>query len=68
MEVTGGSGFGRDSLGARAIYWPLPKIPDDLRYVAFEAMAVAHFEAFYDGKVNARWRSDCGSAAESDFA
>jgi protein TonB len=47
----GGSGLGNDSLGARAIYSPVPKIPDDLREVAFEAVAVAHFEVSYDGNV-----------------
>jgi periplasmic protein TonB len=46
-----GSGLGSDSGGARAIYSPVPKIPDDLREVAFEAMAIAHFEVSYDGKV-----------------
>jgi protein TonB len=47
----GGSGLGSDSLGARAIYSPVPKIPDDLRDVAFEAVAVVHFEVSYDGNV-----------------
>jgi protein TonB len=47
----GGSGLGSDSLGARAIYSPVPKIPDDLRDAAFEAVAVAHFEVSYDGNV-----------------
>jgi periplasmic protein TonB len=46
-----GSGMGSDSGGARAIYSPVPKIPDDLREVAFEAVAVAHFLVSYDGKV-----------------
>jgi protein TonB len=46
-----GTGMGSDSGGARAIYSPVPKIPDDLREVAFEAVAVAHFEVSYDGKV-----------------
>jgi len=50
-EGTGGSGLGNDSLGARAIYSPVPKIPDDLREVAFEAVAVARFEVSYDGNV-----------------
>ncbi len=50
-EKGGGSGLGSDSLGARAIYSPVPKIPDDLREVAFEAEAVAHFEVSYDGNV-----------------
>ncbi len=47
----GGSGLGSDSLGARAIYSPVPKIPDDLREVAFETVAVAHFEVSYDANV-----------------
>ncbi len=51
QEKGGGSGLGSDSLGARAIYSPVPKIPDDLREVAFEAVAVAHFEVSYDGSV-----------------
>jgi periplasmic protein TonB len=51
QEKGGGSGLGSDSLGARAIYSPVPKIPDDLREVAFEAEAVAHFEVTYDGSV-----------------
>jgi len=48
-EGTGGPGAGSDSLGARAIYSPTPKIPDDLREQAFQAVAVAHFEVSYDG-------------------
>jgi periplasmic protein TonB len=51
QEKGGGSGLGSDSLGARAIYSPVPKIPDDLREAAFEAVAVAHFEVSYDGSV-----------------
>jgi protein TonB len=47
----GGAVVGTDSLGARAIYSPVPKIPDDLRETAFEAVAVAHFEVSYDGNV-----------------
>jgi protein TonB len=50
-EKGGGSGLGSDSLGARAIYSPVPKIPDELREVAFEAEAVAHFEVSYEGNV-----------------
>jgi protein TonB len=49
--ASGGSGLGSDSLGARAIYSPVPTIPDDLRDVAFQAVAVAHFEVSYDGNV-----------------
>ena len=48
---TGGPGLGSDSLGARAIYSPTPKIPDDLREEAFQAVAVVHFEVSYDGGV-----------------
>ncbi len=51
QEKGGGAALGSDSLGARAIYSPVPKIPDDLREVAFEAVAVAHFEVSYDGSV-----------------
>ncbi len=47
----GGAGLGSDSLGARAIYSPMPKIPDDLREDNFQAVAVAHFEVSYDGTV-----------------
>ena len=50
-RASGGSGLGSDSLGARAIYSPVPTIPDDLRDVAFQAVAVAHFEVSYDGNV-----------------
>jgi protein TonB len=46
-----GSGIGSDSVGARAIYAPVPKIPDDLREDALEALAVAHFIVSYEGKV-----------------
>jgi periplasmic protein TonB len=47
----GASGLGSDSSGARAIYSPVPKIPDDLREEVFAAVAVAHFEVSYDGTV-----------------
>jgi len=46
-----GSGIGSDSVGARAVYAPVPKIPDDLRQDALEALAVAHFIVSYEGKV-----------------
>ncbi len=49
--VGSGSGLGSDSAGARAIYAPVPKIPDELREDAFEAVAVAHFKVSYDGNV-----------------
>jgi len=40
---------GSDHKGARAIYAPLPKIPDELREEVFQAEAVARFEVAYDG-------------------
>lgn len=51
---SGGEGAavgGSDSGGARAIYAPLPAIPDELRENAFSAVAVAHFVVAPDGKV-----------------
>ncbi len=51
---SGGEGAGiggSDSGGARAIYAPLPKIPDELRENAFSSVAVAHFIVGPDGKV-----------------
>ena len=54
-EATGnGSGItgpGSDSAGARAIYAPVPEIPDELREDALVAVAIAHFEVGYDGQV-----------------
>jgi len=49
--IGSGSGLGSDSAGARAIYAPVPKIPDELREDAFEAVAVAHFKVSYDSNV-----------------
>jgi periplasmic protein TonB len=49
--VGSGAGLGSDSGGARAIYAPVPKIPDDLREDAINTVAVAHFTVTYDGKV-----------------
>jgi protein TonB len=46
---SGGGGLGSDSLGARALYAPVPKIPDDLREDVFETVAVAHFQVTFDG-------------------
>ncbi|HTY55607.1 MAG TPA: energy transducer TonB [Candidatus Binataceae bacterium] len=46
-----GRGIGSDSAGARALYAPVPKIPDDLREDVFEAVAVAHFKISYEGNV-----------------
>lgn len=45
----GAGGLGADSIGARAIYAPVPKIPDDLRENVFETVAVAHFKVTFDG-------------------
>ena len=45
----GAGGLGSDSSGARAIYAPVPQIPDDLRENVFEAVAVAHFHVSFDG-------------------
>jgi protein TonB len=42
---------GTDNTGARAIYAPVPEIPDELRENALEAVAVAHFKIGYDGQV-----------------
>lgn len=46
-----GAGIGSDISGARAVYAPVPKIPDELREDAFEAVAVAQFKVSYDGDV-----------------
>jgi protein TonB len=46
-----GGGLGSDSVGARAIFAPAPKVPDDLREQVFQAEAVAHFTVSYDGTV-----------------
>lgn len=46
-----GAGVGTDSAGARAIYAPPPKIPDDLRQDAMQAEAMAHFVVAPDGTV-----------------
>jgi protein TonB len=42
---------GTDSTGARAIYAPVPEIPDELRENALNAVAVAHFKIDPEGKV-----------------
>ena len=46
-----GAGVGSDSAGARAIYAPPPKIPDDLREDAMHTEAIAHFVVAPDGTV-----------------
>jgi protein TonB len=49
---TGGDlGLGTDSIGAHAIYAPVPKIPDEMREQNFQAVAVAHFTVSSDGTV-----------------
>jgi protein TonB len=47
-----GSGLGSDTAGARAIFAPVPKIPDDLREDALDAVAIAHFKVGYDGQAD----------------
>jgi protein TonB len=47
-----GSGLGSDTAGARALYQPVPEIPDDLREDALETVAIAHFKVGYDGQVD----------------
>jgi len=46
-----GAGMGNDNAGARAIYAPPPKIPDDLRQDAMQVEAMAHFVVAPDGTV-----------------
>jgi len=46
-----GSGLGSDTAGARALYEPVPTIPDELREDALDTVAVAHFKVGYDGQV-----------------
>lgn len=41
----------RDVMGARAVYNPLPKIPDDLRRAAMDEVAVARLHIHTDGTV-----------------
>jgi len=48
----GGGGIGTDSVGARALYAPVPSIPDDLRDEVIQTEAMAHFTVSYDGTVN----------------
>lgn len=43
---------GTEQMGAKAIYQPLPKIPDDLRDEAISAVAVARFHVNPDGTVS----------------
>lgn len=42
----------RDVMGARAVYSPLPKIPDDLRRAAMDETAVARLHIHTDGTVS----------------
>jgi periplasmic protein TonB len=50
--VGSGAGLGSDTAGARALYAPVPKIPDDLREDTLDTVAVAHFKVGYDGQVD----------------
>lgn len=45
----GGGGLGSDTAGARAIYAPVPEIPDNLRQDAMRTEAIARFKVTYDG-------------------
>jgi protein TonB len=49
---TGPGGMGSDSLGAHAVYAPVPEIPDDLREDTMQTVAVAHFKVTADGDVS----------------
>ncbi len=49
--VGSASGLGSDSTGARAIFAPVPKIPDDLREDTLNTVAIAHFKVSHDGQV-----------------
>jgi len=46
-----GVGIGSDSAGARAIYAPMPEIPDTLREDTFETVAIARFKVSRDAHV-----------------
>jgi protein TonB len=45
------AGLGSDTAGARALYAPIPKIPDELRADDIDMVATAHFSVSYDGRV-----------------
>ncbi len=49
----GGSleGGASENIGARALYDPIPQIPDDLRENVFSALAIAHFVVDREGQV-----------------
>jgi periplasmic protein TonB len=46
-----GGSFGSGATGPKAIYAPVPTIPDDMRDEVLEAVAVAHFRVLHDGRV-----------------
>jgi periplasmic protein TonB len=46
---TGGAGLGSGRVGARAIFQPLPQLPDDLRREALDLVAVARFHVEPNG-------------------
>jgi len=49
----GGGGFGSGGSGPRAIYAPVPSIPDDMRDEVIQAVAVVRFHVFRDGEAHA---------------
>ncbi len=48
VSLEGGSS---ENIGARALYDPIPQIPDDLRDNVFSALAIAHFVVDREGQV-----------------
>jgi protein TonB len=46
-----GGDFGSGGTGPKAVYAPVPTIPDDMRDEVLQAVAVAHFRVFHDGRV-----------------
>jgi protein TonB len=44
-------GGAAENVGARALYAPVPQIPDDLREDVFSALAIAHFVVDREGQV-----------------
>lgn len=49
-----GAGVGGDAAGARALYAPMPTIPDDLRENPLSTVAIAAFEVAPDGSAQVR--------------
>ncbi|MBU6428744.1 MAG: hypothetical protein KGR26_07040 [Cyanobacteria bacterium REEB65] len=48
-------------MGAKAIYQPLPQIPDDLRHDALDVVAVARFHVAADGSATVELQSATGN-------